>query len=377
MNGLPSTLEQLLADRIQELPAEEHAVVDWLAIAGGPLCLDRPRQARRRRPTTKPSSASARAACATAKGSTSTSGTRSRATSPTQALDPAARTRMHRELGEHLARDLAGARALGGDRRAAPRPRRGGGAGRRVLPRGRARRARRVPDAARDPVLPARALAHAAGGLARCSAAHEALEAIYRVLGRRKERVKHLDALRRVAKEAGTPRAVVPRAPAHGAVQPRRGAALARAADRAGRRRRCRRARGSRRRRSRRRRLVSEILARARRRPGRARRVRPRARRVRPEGERERPAAHARRRAPLARHPPPPRGARARGGRRVRRRDRRLPPRGRAPPGGAREERARVRDVRAGAVRGRRSRSRSSRSKSTSRSAAASSSPRR
>ncbi|HEY8089110.1 MAG TPA: protein kinase, partial [Polyangiaceae bacterium] len=36
---LPSTLEQLLGDRIRELPAEEHAVVDWLAIAGGPLSL--------------------------------------------------------------------------------------------------------------------------------------------------------------------------------------------------------------------------------------------------------------------------------------------------------------------------------------------------
>src|SRR5690606_38207443 len=37
--GLPSTLEQLLADRIQELPGSEHVIVDWLAIAGGPLGL--------------------------------------------------------------------------------------------------------------------------------------------------------------------------------------------------------------------------------------------------------------------------------------------------------------------------------------------------
>src|SRR6185437_7176503 len=35
--GLPQTLEQLLGDRVRELPAEEHAIVDWLAIAGGPL----------------------------------------------------------------------------------------------------------------------------------------------------------------------------------------------------------------------------------------------------------------------------------------------------------------------------------------------------
>src|SRR6187549_525593 len=34
---LPSTLEQLIADRLNELPAEEQAVVEWLAVAGGPL----------------------------------------------------------------------------------------------------------------------------------------------------------------------------------------------------------------------------------------------------------------------------------------------------------------------------------------------------
>src|SRR5262249_34493897 len=37
MLGLPSTLEQLLADRLTELPRGEHDIVDWLAIAGGPL----------------------------------------------------------------------------------------------------------------------------------------------------------------------------------------------------------------------------------------------------------------------------------------------------------------------------------------------------
>ncbi len=36
---LPSTLEQLIADRLNELPAEEHAVVLWLAVTGGPLAV--------------------------------------------------------------------------------------------------------------------------------------------------------------------------------------------------------------------------------------------------------------------------------------------------------------------------------------------------
>jgi predicted ATPase len=34
---LPSTVEQLVGDRLNELPKEERDVVDWLAVAGGPL----------------------------------------------------------------------------------------------------------------------------------------------------------------------------------------------------------------------------------------------------------------------------------------------------------------------------------------------------
>jgi len=37
---LPSTLEQLIADRLNELPEAERAVMSWLAVAGGPLALD-------------------------------------------------------------------------------------------------------------------------------------------------------------------------------------------------------------------------------------------------------------------------------------------------------------------------------------------------
>jgi tetratricopeptide (TPR) repeat protein/tRNA A-37 threonylcarbamoyl transferase component Bud32 len=36
---LPSTLEQLIADRLNELPPEEHRLIAWLAVAGGPLLL--------------------------------------------------------------------------------------------------------------------------------------------------------------------------------------------------------------------------------------------------------------------------------------------------------------------------------------------------
>jgi serine/threonine protein kinase/tetratricopeptide (TPR) repeat protein len=37
--ALPSTLEQLIADRLNELPPEEHRIIAWLAVAGGPLAI--------------------------------------------------------------------------------------------------------------------------------------------------------------------------------------------------------------------------------------------------------------------------------------------------------------------------------------------------
>ena len=70
-----------------------------------------------------------------------------------------------------------------------------------------------------------------------------------------------------------------------------------------------------------------------------------------PTVQSRRPGARARRRPSHARRPPPPRRSRARGGRRLRRGDRRVPQGRRAAAGSAREERARLRDVRAGALR--------------------------
>ncbi len=37
--SLPSTLEQLIADRLNELPPEEHRIIAWLSVAGGPLAV--------------------------------------------------------------------------------------------------------------------------------------------------------------------------------------------------------------------------------------------------------------------------------------------------------------------------------------------------
>ncbi len=220
--GLPSTLEQLLADRIQELPGPEHVVVDWLAIAGGPLGLDDLAKLERSAGRDLPSSpdsprASLRAnedavmrLCA--RGLCDKRGdvvdfrhplTRDVAYA---ALHATTRARMHRALGEHLA-DTSLARGLSaaivarhfakGDlpERAAAFYLEAGSA---------ARAAYQTQLATRYYLRSAQLLGE---DDARSLVAHEALEAIFRVLGRRRERVRHLEALRRVARVLGAPRA--------------------------------------------------------------------------------------------------------------------------------------------------------------------------
>jgi len=206
MKGLPSTLEQLLADRMAELPSEERGVVDWLAIAGGPLAST---------DLVKLSHAADDEAIIRlcARGVCDRKGDLIDFRHPLtrdvayQALDANARTRMHRDLGEHLAQTSL-ARGLSAAIVARHLAR--GEAGARAVEfyleaANAARAGYQTPLAIR---YFQRALSHMPVGDSRLLAAHEALEAIYRVLGRRKERVKHLDALRRVAKEIGTPRAV-------------------------------------------------------------------------------------------------------------------------------------------------------------------------
>ncbi len=206
MKGLPSTLEQLLADRLQELPPEEHAVVDWLAIAGGPLfASDLVKLS-----GSKDDEAVIRLC---ARGLCDRKGEHVEFRHPLtrdvayQALDPSARTRMHRQLGEHLA-ETSLARGLSAAIVARHLAR--GEAGARAVEfyleaASAARAGYQTPLAIRYFV---RALSNMPPGDTRKLSAHDSLEAIYRILGRRKDRVKHLDALRRAAKEAGTPRAV-------------------------------------------------------------------------------------------------------------------------------------------------------------------------
>ncbi len=223
--GLPSTLEQLLADRIQELPGPEHIIVDWLAIAGGPLGLVdlaklNARVTQRHRVSLDVDADASRALRTSedaivrlcARGLCDRRGdvldfrhalTRDVACA---ALDPTTRSRMHRTLGEYLA-ETSLSRGLEAAIVA------------RHLVRGDAKEAAahfylEAANAARNAYQTqlairyySRAAQRFAEGDPRMLVVQEALEGTFRDLGRRRERVRHLASLRGAAKSIGTPRA--------------------------------------------------------------------------------------------------------------------------------------------------------------------------
>jgi serine/threonine protein kinase/tetratricopeptide (TPR) repeat protein len=204
--ALPSTLEQLLGDRIRELPAEEHAIVDWLAIAAGPLAVADVLHLARHADDEAVVRLCARGLC-DRKGELVDFRHPLTRDVAYVAIDPEERVRMHRALGEHLAESSLG-RGLSAAIVA------------RHLARGEAY------DRAADFYFEAaaaartshqtqlairyyqRALTYLGPDDKRRVMGHEALESAYRMLGRRRERLWHLEALRRIVKRVGTPRAV-------------------------------------------------------------------------------------------------------------------------------------------------------------------------
>ncbi|HXX67750.1 MAG TPA: protein kinase [Polyangiaceae bacterium] len=205
--ALPSTLEQLLGDRIRELPPPEHAVVDWLAIAGGPLSL-----ADVGKLTGKQDEQAVVRLCA--RGLCDQKGELVDFRHPLTrdvvylALDRDDRVRMHRALGEHLATTSLG-RGLSAAvvaRHLVKGERRERAADFYLEAASAARSAYQIPLAIRYYLRAVASLGE--GTLSRGIEAQEALESLYRMLGRRRERVRHLKALRALARRKGTPRAV-------------------------------------------------------------------------------------------------------------------------------------------------------------------------
>jgi serine/threonine protein kinase/predicted ATPase len=199
---LPSTLEQLIADRLQELPPIEHLVVDWLAVAGGPLSVNdivALAALENQEPLTR---LFARGLCDRKADDVDFRYPLTRDVAYV-ALDAFERVRMHRQLGEYLAKGPL-AKGLSAAILA------------RHLARGDAREAAAVnyleaAAAARATFQGRLAIRYYQRALAlfppddqRKLIAHEALETIYRTLGRRRERRKHLLALRTLARKVGT-----------------------------------------------------------------------------------------------------------------------------------------------------------------------------
>jgi len=200
IDALPSTIEQLVGDRLRELPPVEHDVVDWLAVAGGPLS-----EADLLALTRLPDNEAIMRLCA--RGLCEQKGRLVHLRHPLardvayQQLDPVQRTRMHRRLGEHLAttpyvRGLSAAIvAQHLERGEAPHQ-----AAELYLEAAHAAR-----DAHQNQLglrYYGRALDLLPPGDERRMVAHEALESFYRQLGQNAERHSHLSALRRLARES-------------------------------------------------------------------------------------------------------------------------------------------------------------------------------
>jgi len=206
--ALPSTLEQLLSDRLRELPSAERDVVDWLAVAGGPLFESDLLALTRLADDEAITRLCARGLCDhRGQGQGGAVDFRHPLARDVAylSLDPSTRARMHRRLGEHLATTpLAQGISAAIVARHLARGEAPGPAAELYLEAASAARIAFQAQLAQRYYQ--RALGLLPAGDSRRMVAHEALEAIYRHLGRRRERRTHLGALRRLARESGQAR---------------------------------------------------------------------------------------------------------------------------------------------------------------------------
>ena len=201
---LPSTLEQILGDRLRELPPAEHDIVDWLAVAGGPLVENDLIALARLADDEAVTRLCARGVCERKTGSVDFRYPLARDVAYL-ALDAPSRVRMHRLLGEHLSTTALahGLSAAIVARHLARGEDPGAAAELYIEAANAARNGHQAPLAQR---YYQRALTLLPASDSRRMLAHESLEAIYRNLGRRRERRSHLTALRRLARESGQAR---------------------------------------------------------------------------------------------------------------------------------------------------------------------------
>ncbi len=198
---LPSTLEQLIGDRIRELPQTEHDVVDWLAVAGGPLLESDIMALTRVDNDEAITRLCARGMCDRKAGVVDFRHPLARDVAYL-ALDGSTRVRLHRLLGEHLSTTpLAHGLSAAIVARHLARGEAATHAAELYLTAAGAARNTNQAQLAQRYYL--RALSLLPLGDGRRIVAHDSLEAIYRYLGRRRERRLHLSAMRKLARAKG------------------------------------------------------------------------------------------------------------------------------------------------------------------------------
>jgi serine/threonine protein kinase/tetratricopeptide (TPR) repeat protein len=198
--ALPSTLEQLIADRLNELPGEEQSVIEWLAVAGGPLGLANLRLISGEDPSEAVARLAARGLCELKADTIDVRHPLTRDVAY-RALDRRRRVRMHRKLGEHLATTpLAKGLTAAIVARHLARGNARDEAARFYLEAADAARASYQTQLAKRCYR--RVIALVSDGDTRLLEAHEALESICRNQGRWRERRGHLSKLRALARKS-------------------------------------------------------------------------------------------------------------------------------------------------------------------------------
>jgi len=209
---LPQTLEQLLADRIEELAPRERLIVDWLAIAGGPLSvadLDRlfADGTSAKNPVHDPLARLCERGLCDRKGLSVDFRHPLTRDVAYAALRSEARTRMHKTLGEHLAGTQL-ARGVSAAIVASHFARGDDGERASHFYLEAATAARTTYQTHLAVRYYKRALLQLTIDDPRRLTAHDALEGIFRMLGRKRDRVAQLEGMRACARQVASPRSV-------------------------------------------------------------------------------------------------------------------------------------------------------------------------
>lgn len=210
---LPSTLEQLLAERLHELPSDEKEVAQWIAVMGGPIEVGVLRDVSTASGQVGEEAIEEAVVRLCARGICDRKGEAIDLRHPVardvayMTIEGPAKLRMHRVLGERL-RSTGLARGLSAAivARHLARGESYAAAGEMYVEAAHAARASYQTQLATRYYH--RALSLYPENDSRRFVVHEALESIYRMIGRRRERKKQLEEMRSLAKALKSPKTI-------------------------------------------------------------------------------------------------------------------------------------------------------------------------